>query len=430
MNKKKYGDRTLEVHAGQEEADPTTGSRAVPIYQTSSYVFDSAEYAANLFALKEPGNIYTRLGNPTSAVFEERVSAIEGGVGALSQSTGMSAITLAILNIAKCGDEIVSGDNLYGGTYNLFKTTFAKFGIKVNFVDSEDPSAFEAAINDKTKALYCESIGNPKLDVPDFEVLANIAHKYGIPLIVDNTSAIGMVKPIEHGADIVVHSATKIIGGHGTTLGGTIVDSGNFDWTNGKFPEFTEPDESYHGLKYIESFGNAAFITKARVQMMRDLGTAISPFNSFLLLQGLETLSLRVKQHCENALEVANFLENHELVSWVNYPGLESHSSHETAKKYLKGKYGCVLGFGIKGGIEEGKKFIENVELLSHLANICDAKTLVVHPASTTHSNLSPEEQVSTGVTSDFIRMSVGIENVEDIIEDIDQALNKAVNND
>lgn len=428
MNKKKYGDRTLEVHAGQEEADPTTRSRAVPIYQTSSYVFDSAEYAANLFALKEPGNIYTRLGNPTSAVFEERVAAIEGGVGALSQSTGMSAITLAILNIAKCGDEIVSGDNLYGGTYNLFKTTFAKFGIKVHFVDSENPSAFEAAINDNTKVLYCESIGNPKLDVPDFEILADIAHKHEIPLIVDNTSAIGMVKPIEYGADIVVHSATKIIGGHGTTLGGTIVDSGNFDWTNGKFPEFTEPDESYHGLKYVESFGNEAFVTKARVQMMRDLGTTISPFNSFLLLQGLETLSLRVKQHCENALEVAKFLENHELVSWVNYPGLESHSSYETAEKYLKGKYGCVLGFGIKGGIEEGKKFIENVELLSHLANICDAKTLVVHPASTTHSNLSPEEQLSTGVTSDFIRMSVGIENVEDIIEDIDQALNKAVN--
>ena len=424
---RKYGDRTLEVHAGQEEADPFTGARAVPIYQTSSYVFESAEYAANIFALKEPGNIYTRLNNPTNEVFEKRVAAIEGGVGALSQASGMAAITLAILNLAQCGDEIVSGNNLYGGTYNLFKNTLNKFGIKVNFVDSQDTQAFEDAITDKTKALYCESIGNPKLDVPDFEVLADIAHRHGIPLIVDNTSAIGMVKPIEHGADIVVHSATKIIGGHGTSLGGTIVDSGNFDWTNGKFPEFTEPDDSYHGLVYVDAFGEAAYITKARVQMMRDLGTCISPFNSFLILQGLETMSLRVKQHTENALEVAKFLDQHELVSWVNYPGLEDNPNHEIAKKYLNGKYGCVLGFGIKGGIEEGKKFIESVELLSHLANICDAKTLVVHPASTTHSTLSPEEQISTGVTPDFIRMSVGIENVEDIIADIDQALRKAV---
>ncbi len=424
---RKYGDRTLEVHAGQEEADPATGSRAVPIYMTSSYVFDDAQYAADLFALKVPGNIYTRLNNPTSEVFEKRVAAIEGGVGALSQASGMAAITLAILNIAQAGDEIVSGDNLYGGTYNLFRSTLKKFGITVNFVDSQDLEAFEAAVTDKTKAIYCESIGNPKLDVPDFEKLAEIAHKNDIPLIVDNTSAIGMVKPIEHGADIVVHSATKIIGGHGTSLGGCIVDSGNFDWTNGKFPEFTEPDESYHGLIYTEAFGNAAYITKARVQMMRDLGTCISPFNSFMLLQGLETMSLRVKQHCENALEVAKFLDQHELVSWVNYPGLEDNPNHENAKKYLNGKYGCVLGFGIKGGIEEGKKFIENVELLSHLANICDAKTLVVHPASTTHSNLTPEEQESTGVTPDFIRMSVGIENVEDIIADIDQALRKAV---
>ncbi|WP_297980761.1 O-acetylhomoserine aminocarboxypropyltransferase/cysteine synthase family protein [uncultured Methanobrevibacter sp.] len=424
---KKYGDRTLEIHAGQEEADPATGARAVPIYMTSSYVFEDAQYAADLFALKVPGNIYTRLNNPTSDVFEKRMAAIEGGVGALAQASGMAAITLAILNIAQAGDEIVSGDNLYGGTYNLFRTTLKKFGITVNFVDSQDLKAFEAAITDKTKAIYCESIGNPKLDVPDFEKLSEIAHKNDIPLIVDNTSAAGMVKPIEHGADIVVHSATKIIGGHGTSLGGCIVDSGNFDWTNGKFPEFTEPDESYHGLIYTESFGNAAYITKARVQMMRDLGTCISPFNSFMLLQGLETLSLRVKQHCENALEVAKFLDNHELVSWVNYPGLEDNPNHEIAKKYLDGKYGCVLGFGIKGGIEEGKKFIENVELLSHLANICDAKTLVVHPASTTHSNLTPEEQETTGVSPDFIRMSVGIENVEDIIADIDQALKKAV---
>ena len=358
---------------------------------------------------------------------EERVAAVEGGVGGLACASGMAAIATALLTIVEGGQEIVSGDNLYGGTYTLFKNTFAKWGIKVNFVDSQDLNAFEEAINENTRAIYCESIGNPKLDVPDFEKLAEIAHKHEIPLVVDNTTAIGMVKPIEHGADIVVHSATKIIGGHGTTLGGTIVDSGNFDWTNGKYPEFTEPDESYHGLIYTESFPENAFITKARVQIMRDIGTCLSPFNSFQLLQGLESMSLRVKQHCENALEVAKFLQNHEAVSWVNYPGLEDSPTHELAKKYLKGKYGCVIGFGIKGGVEEGKKFIENVELLSHLANICDAKTLVVHPASTTHSGLTPEEQISTGVTPDFIRMSVGIENVEDIIADIDQALKKAV---
>ena len=425
--KKEYGDRTKEVHAGQENPDPATGARAVPIYQTSSYVFDSAEYAANIFLLKEPGHIYTRLNNPTNDVLEERVAAVEGGVGGLACASGMAAIATALLTIVEGGQEIVSGDNLYGGTYTLFKNTFAKWGIKVNFVDSQDLNAFEEAINENTRAIYCESIGNPKLDVPDFEKLAEIAHKHEIPLVVDNTTAIGMVKPIEHGADIVVHSATKIIGGHGTTLGGTIVDSGNFDWTNGKYPEFTEPDESYHGLIYTESFPENAFITKARVQIMRDIGTCLSPFNSFQLLQGLESMSLRVKQHCENALEVAKFLQNHEAVSWVNYPGLEDSPTHELAKKYLKGKYGCVIGFGIKGGVEEGKKFIENVELLSHLANICDAKTLVVHPASTTHSGLTPEEQISTGVTPDFIRMSVGIENVEDIIADIDQALKKAV---
>ena len=425
--KKEYGDRTKEVHAGQENPDPATGARAVPIYQTSSYVFDSAEYAANIFLLKEPGHIYTRLNNPTNDVLEERVAAVEGGVGGLACASGMAAIATALLTIVEGGQEIVSGDNLYGGTYTLFKNTFAKWGIKVNFVDSQDLNAFEEAINENTRAIYCESIGNPKLDVPDFEKLAEIAHKHGIPLVVDNTTAIGMVKPIEHGADIVVHSATKIIGGHGTTLGGTIVDSGKFDWTNGKYPEFTEPDESYHGLIYSESFPENAFITKARVQIMRDIGTCLSPFNSFQLLQGLESMSLRVKQHCENALKVAKFLQNHEAVSWVNYPGLEDSPTHELAKKYLKGKYGCVIGFGIKGGVEEGKKFIENVELLSHLANICDAKTLVVHPASTTHSGLTPEEQISTGVTPDFIRMSVGIENVEDIIADIDQALKKAV---
>lgn len=424
---KKYGERTIEVHAGQENPDPATGARAVPIYQTTSYVFDSPEYAADLFALKKEGNIYTRLTNPTNAVFEERVAAIEGGIGALSQSSGLSAIFLSILNIAKCGDEIVSADNLYGGTFILFKKTLGKMGIKVNFVDSQNLKEYEDAINENTKAVYLESIGNPKLDVPDFEKIAEIAHSHGIPLIVDNTSAITMVKPIDYGADIVVESATKYIGGHGSSMGGVIVDSGNFDWTNGKFPEFTEPDESYNGIRYVESFGNKAYITKARVQMMRDLGTVISPFNSFLFLQSLETLSLRVNQHCENALEVAEFLEKHPAVSWVNYPGLESNPSYKNAKKYLKGKYGGIIGFGIKGGLEEGKKFIENVELASHLANIADTKTLVVHPASTTHSNLSPDEQLASGVTPDFIRLSVGIENVEDIIEDLNQALNKAV---
>ena len=362
---KKYGERTLEVHA--------TGSRALPIYQTTSYMFESTEYAAKLFALKEEGHIYTRLSNPTNSAFEERVNAIEGGVGALSQSSGLSAIFLSIFNIAKCGDEIVSADNLYGGTFILFKKTLAKMGIKVNFV------------------------------------------------------AITMVKPIEHGADIVVESATKFIGGHGSSMGGVIVDSGNFDWTNGKFPEFTEPDESYNGIVYSEEFGNKAYITKARVQMMRDLGTCISPFNSFLFMQSLETLSLRVNQHCANALEVAKFLEKHPAVAWVNYPGLESCPTHKNAKKYLNGKYGGIIGFGIKGGLEEGRKFIENVDLASHLANIADTKTLVVHPATTTHSNLSPEEQLASGVTPDFIRLSVGIENVEDIIADLDQALNKAV---
>lgn len=428
MNKKnKYGPRTIEVHAGQEEADPATGARAVPIYQTSSYVFKSSEHAAKLFSLEEEGNIYTRITNPTTEVFEKRVAAIENGIGALAQSSGLSAILLSILNIAKAGDEIVSADNLYGGTFTLFKNTLSKFGIKVNFVDSQNLKEYEENINNKTKAIYCESIGNPKLDVPDFKALSKLAHKNNIPLIVDNTSAITLVKPIDYGADIVVHSATKFISGHGTSLGGVIVDSGKFDWSCGKFPEFTEPDEFYHGLKYIETFGNKAYIAKARVQLMRDIGSIISPFNSFLLLQSLETLSLRVNQHCENALEVAKFLNSHEAVSWVNYPGLKDNENHKEAKKYLNGKYGGIIGFGIKGGIEEGKKFIESVDLLSHLANIADAKSLVVHPASTTHSNLTEEEQIASGVTPDFIRLSVGIENVEDIIDDIDQALKKAI---
>ncbi|KZX15943.1 methionine gamma-lyase [Methanobrevibacter cuticularis] len=424
---KKYGDRTLELHAGQEEADPTTGARAVPIYQTTSYVFKDTDYAASLFALKEFGQLYTRLTNPTNDVFEQRIAAIEGGAAALSFSSGAAAITTALLNLSRVGDEFVSGDNLYGGTYSLFNNTFPNFGRKINFVDSQDLDAYQEAITSKTKALYAESLGNPKLDVPDFEELAKIAHDHDIPLIVDNTSAVGLVKPIEYGADIVVDSATKFIGGHGTSIGGVIVDAGNFDWANGKFPEFTDPDPAYNGLVYTESFGNLAYILKARGNFLRDVGPTLSPFNAFLLLQGAETLSLRVKQHSENALEVAKFLKNHELVSWVTYPGLEEDPSHKLAKKYLKGGFGALVGFGIKGGIEEGKKFIENVELLSHLANIGDSKSLVIHPASTTHSQLTEEQQATTGVTPDFVRLSVGIENVEDIIADIDQALKKAV---
>ncbi|WP_407432579.1 O-acetylhomoserine aminocarboxypropyltransferase/cysteine synthase family protein [Methanobrevibacter sp.] len=424
---KKYHERTLEVHAG-EMPDPVTGARATPIYHTSSYAFESADKAKKLYALEEEGHIYTRISNPTSEVLEKRVAAIENGVAALTQSTGMSAILLSILNIAGNGDEIVSSNNLYGGTYTLFKNTMPNWGIKVNFVDTHDLDAYRKAINEKTKAIYCESIGNPQLDIPDFEALSEIAHENNIPLIVDNTSAITMVKPIDHGADIVVHSATKFLSGNGTSMGGIIVDGGKFDWTNGKFPMFTEPDESYHGLIYSEAFGEKAYIMKARAHLMKDLGTVMSPLNAFLIIQSSMTLSLRVRQHCENALEIAKFLKNHEAVSWVNYPGLEDNENHEMAEKYLNGNYGCIVSFGIKGGIEEGKKFIESVELLSHVANIADSKTLVIHPASTTHSNMTEEEQLDSGITPDFIRMSVGIEDVRDLIEDIDQALKKAIN--
>lgn len=431
MKEKQYGFNTLALHAGQSP-DPTTGSRAVPIYQTASYSFKDTEHAANLFGLKEFGNIYTRLMNPTTDVLEKRVAAIEGGVGALAVSSGMSAITLATLGVTRLGDEIVSGNNLYGGTYQLFNNTFPDLGRKVRFVESTKPEEFKKAINEKTKAIYVEIIGNPKLDVPDLEELANIAHAAGIPLIVDNTVGIGITKPIDHGADIVVLSATKFLGGHGTSIGGLIVDSGKFKWNNGKFPAFTEPDPSYHGLKYWESFGdfpeagNIVFIIKMRVHLLRDLGPALSPFNAFLFLQGLETLPLRVERHSSNALKVAEYLNDHPLVEWVNYPGLKDHHSHTLAKKYLNGKFGAMLGFGIKGGLEAGKKFIDNVELLSHLANIGDAKTLVIHPASTTHQQLTEEERKATGVTDDFIRMSVGLEDIEDIIADIDQALKKA----
>ncbi len=421
---------TIAIHAGQESPDPTTGARAVPIYQTTSYVFQNTEHAANLFALKELGNIYTRMMNPTTDVFERRVAAIEGGTGALAVASGQAAETLALLNITQVGDEIVSANNLYGGTYELFHHTFPKLGRTVKFVDSTKPQEFARAITDRTRAIYTETIGNPKLDVPDFEAIAGIAHDAGIPLVVDNTVGVGLIRPIEHGADIVVLSATKFIGGHGTSIGGVIVDSGKFRWDNGKFPEFTEPDPTYHGIKHWDAWGNfpgmgnVAFVFKARVQWLRDIGACISPFNSFLFLQGLETLLLRQRKHSQNALEVAHFLKKHPMVAWVNYPGLEEHPSHELAQRYSHGYYGAIVGFGIKGGLEAGKKFIGSVKLLSHLANIGDVKSLVIHPASTTHQQLTPAEQRETGTTEDYIRLSIGLEDVEDIKDDINQALN------
>ncbi|MGA2676964.1 MAG: O-acetylhomoserine aminocarboxypropyltransferase/cysteine synthase family protein [Methanobacterium sp.] len=429
--KREYGLATLGLHVGQEEPDPATGSRAVPIYQTSSYVFKDTEHAANLFGLKELGNIYTRIMNPTNDIFERRIAAIEGGNSALALASGQAATTFALLNLSLPGDEILSADNLYGGTYQLFNYTFPELGRKVNFVDSSKPEKFEKAITDKTKAIFAESLGNPKLDVPDFELISEIAHEAGIPVVVDNTSGVGLVKPIEHGVDILANSATKFIGGHGTSIGGVLIDSGNFEWNNGKFPQYTEPDPSYHGLVYWDAFGdfpglgNVAFTFRARVRLLRDIGAQLSPFNSFLFLQGLETLDLRVKKHSENAFAVAKFLKNHPAVNWVSYPGFEDDPSHEVASKYLKGGYGALIGFGVKGGLEGGKQFIENVELLSHLANIGDAKSLVIHPASTTHQQLTPEEQEATGVTQDFIRLSIGLENVEDIIADINQSLSK-----
>jgi O-acetylhomoserine (thiol)-lyase len=428
-----YSIETIALHAGQESPDPTTGARAVPIYQTTSYVFKSSEHAANLFALKELGNIYTRLMNPTTDVFERRVAAIEGGTGALAVSSGQAAITFALLNVSRPGDNIVAANNLYGGTYELFHYTFPKLGRTAKFVDSQNLDAFKKAIDPHTRAIYAETVGNPKLDVPDFEALAKIAHDAGIPLVVDNTVGVGIVKPLDYGADILATSATKYIGGHGTSIGGIIVDGGKFKWNNGKFPEYTEPDPSYHGLIYWDVFkdfagmGNVAFIFKARVQWLRDVGAALSPFNSFLFLQGLETLPLRQAKHSANALEVARFLTKHPAVAWVNYPGLENSPNYKIASKYLKGQYGGLIGFGIKGGLEPAKKFTQNVKLFSHLANIGDAKSLVIHPASTTHAQLTPEEQKETGVSADYIRLSIGIENVEDIKQDLDQALKAAL---
>ena len=418
---------TLMLHGGQEP-DPTTGSRAVPIYQTTSYQFKDTDQAAALFGLTEFGNIYTRLMNPTTDVLEKRIALLEGGIGALAVASGQSAITLALLNIAKAGDEIVSADNLYGGTYTLFHYTFPRLGITVNFVKSNDLKALEAAITPKTKAVYAESIGNPKMDVADLTAIAAIAHKKGIPFVLDNTVSPYLLRPFDFGADIIVYSATKFIGGHGTSLGGVIVDSGKFDWTNGKFPLIADPDPSYHGLNFVEALkpmGNLAYILKARVTLLRDLGPALSPFNAFLFLQGLETLHLRMPRHCENARAAAFYLEKHPKVAWVNYPGLASSPEHDRAAKYLPKGAGAILGFGVKGGMEAGKKFIDSLQLISHLANIGDAKTLAIHPASTTHQQLSPEEQLATGVTPDFIRLSIGLEHMDDILADIEQALNK-----
>ncbi len=430
----KYHFETLQLHAGQH-VDPATKSRAVPIYQTSSYVFDDADHAARLFGLQEFGNIYSRIMNPTVAVFEERITALEGGVGALAASSGHAAQFLALTTLLQTGENIVSSSRLYGGTYNQFKVTFKRLGIDTHFVDSNDPEDFKKPINKKTKALYVETIGNPGLDVPDFEKLAAIAHDHGIPLVVDNTFGMGgyVCRPIDFGADIVLHSATKWIGGHGTSIGGVIVDAGTFPWNNGRFPIFTEPSPGYHGLKFWDvfgaqsQFGNIAFIIRARVEQLRDIGAALSPFNAFLFLQGLETLSLRAERHCQNSLAFAQWLSKSPYVSWVTYPGLENHPAHANAKKYLRtGSFGGMVTFGIKGGIEAGKKLINSLQLTSLLANVGDAKTLIIHPASTTHSQLSQDEQRSAGVAPEMLRVSVGIEHIEDIITDFSQAFQTA----
>ncbi len=429
-NNKDYKLATLGVRAGQNP-DPTTGAQAVPIYQTTSYIFKDSDEAARRFALEEFGQIYSRLTNPTNDVFEARIAAIEGGNSGISTASGLAAISYAILNITEPGDNIVSADNLYGGTYQLFNYTFKDLAREVKFVNSQDVEAFEDAIDDKTKAIYLESIGNPKLDVPDFEAIAKIAHRHDIPLIVDNTVGVGLVRPLEHGADVIAASATKYVGGHGTAVGGYIVDSGKFNWGNGKFNNFTEADPSYHGLVFWDSFGNVpelgniAFTVRIRARLLRDLGAALAPVHGFIFLQGLESLEIRVKQHSENALKIAKFLESHPKVKWVNYPGLESHPSYKNNKKYLKEHFAGLLGFGVDGGEDAGRKVIENLELFSHLANIGDAKSLAIHPASTTHQQLTPEEQAATGVTPDFIRLSIGLEDADDLIDDLKQALNK-----
>ncbi len=417
---------TLAVHGGQV-ADPSTGARAVPIYQTTSYVFRDTEHAQALFALQEVGNIYTRIMNPTSDVLEQRLALLEGGVGALAVASGQAAETLAIMNIAEQGDNILSATSLYGGTYNLFHYTLPKYGIDVKFHAPDDPEAFIAQIDDRTRAVFLESIGNPRLNVPDLEAIARLAHEKGVPVIVDNTVPTPyLLRPFDWGVDIVVHSATKFIGGHGTSIGGLIVDSGKFDWAaSGRFANFTTPDPSYHNLRFAD-LGAPAFILKTRVQLLRDFGPALSPFNAFLFLQGLETLSLRLDRHCQNALGVARFLNEHPKVEWVNYPGLPTHESYKLAQKYLPKGQGALLGFGIKGGKAAGRKFIDNLKLFSHLANIGDAKSLAIHPATTTHSQLTPDEQVTTGVTDDYVRLSVGLETLDDLLADLDTALSKA----
>lgn len=425
-----YDIETVSLHGGQSP-DPTTGSRAVPIYQTTSYVFHDTEHAQGLFGLDEPGNIYSRIGNPTVDVFEKRMALLEGGVASVATASGMSAIALSILNIAGSGDEVVAASNLYGGTYNLFANTLPRYGIAVKFVDPEDPENFRKAINDKTKAVFAETIGNPSLHVLDIEKVAEVAHDNEVPLIIDNTFATPYTcRPIEYGADIVVHSATKWIGGHGTTIGGIVVDGGRFDWGNGKYPVFTEPDNSYNGIVYTADFGTLAYITKLRVQLLRDFGSCLSPQNAFLLLQGLETLHLRVARHGDNAQEIAEFLEGHPDVEWVSYPGLKTHPAHELANRYLEGGYGSIVNFGIKGGREAGRQVINNISLWSHVANVGDAKSLIIHPASTTHQQLSVEDLAASGVTEELIRLSIGLESSKDLINDLDRAIAKATGRD
>lgn len=421
--KRQLGIETIALHGGQSP-DSATNSRAVPIYQTSSFVFNDTDHAANLFALREPGNIYTRITNPTQDVFEQRMALLEGGIGALATASGQAAITYALLNIVQAGDEIVASSSLYGGTFTLFNYTFAKLGIKVHFVDGDNPEEFRSKITENTKALYTETLGNPLINVADLTRIAGIAHENGLPLIVDNTFASPyLCRPMEHGADIVLHSATKFIGGHGTSIGGVIVDSGKFNWNNGKFPGLSQPDPSYHDIVFTEACGNAAYITKARVSLLRDTGACLSPFNAFLFLQGLETLPLRMERHVENAQKAAEFLAQHELVTWVNYPGLKDNPYHALAQKYLPKGSGAIFTFGLKGGLNEGKQFINKLRLFSHLANVGDAKSLVIHPASTTHQQLDEASQRSAGVSPDMIRLSIGIETIEDLLDDLDQAL-------
>lgn len=426
MSEKKLSFETLQVHAGQVP-DPTTGSRAVPIYQTTSYVFNDADHAANLFQLKEEGNVYSRIMNPTTDVLEKRIAELEGGVGALATASGLAAILYAVLNVANAGDEIVAASTLYGGTYELFNVTLRKLGINVVLVDPDDPENFRKAITDKTKAVYAETLGNPKINVLDFQAIADIAHENKIPFIIDNTFGTPyLIRPIEYGADVVVHSATKFIGGHGTTLGGLIVDAGNFDWIgSGKFPDFTTPDKSYNGIRYAQDLGKLAYILKARVQLLRNTGATLSPLSAFLLLQGLESLSLRVERHVANTRKIVEFLNQHPKISWVNYPELPESPYHDLAKKYLPKGAGSIFTFGVKGGLEAGKKLINSVELFSLLANVGDAKSLVIHPASTTHAELDAAEQKAAGITPDLIRLSIGIEGVDDLIDDLDQALAK-----